>query len=131
MSYRHLSLEERHYIEVEKKMGASSNEIAKALGRSQTTISREIDRNTGQRGYRHKQASSFAAERHQNKPKSIKLTSDITEQIDVYLKQDWSPEQIAGRLKHDGVVELHHETVYQYVLAGNYSPPTWRSAYPT
>ena len=117
MSYKHLSLEERHYIEVERRMGASLNEIAKALGRSQSTISREINRNTGQRGYRHKQASNFAAERHQNKPKSIKLTSDITEQIDVYLKQDWSPEQIAGRLKHDGVVELHHETIYQYVLA--------------
>ena len=56
MSYAHLSLEERHYIEIELKAGRSMNQIAKALGRSQSTLSREISRNTGQRGYRHKQA---------------------------------------------------------------------------
>ena len=52
MAYTHLSLTERHYIEVERKMGSSQNKIAKSLGRSQSSISRELQRNTGQRGYR-------------------------------------------------------------------------------
>ncbi len=117
MSYVHLSLAERHYIEIERKAGTSMNEIAKALGRSQSTLSREISRNTGQRGYRHKQANALAEQRHKNKPKAIKLTEEIKPLIESYLKQDWSPEQIAGRLEKEGMIKLHHETIYQYVLA--------------
>jgi transposase, IS30 family len=117
MSYEHLSLAERHYIEIERKVGTSMNRIAKALGRSQSTLSREISRNTGQRGYRHKQADALAEQRHKNKPKAVKLTEEIKRLIDGYLKQDWSPEQIAGRLEREGIIKLHHETIYQYVLA--------------
>ncbi|WP_153305878.1 helix-turn-helix domain-containing protein, partial [Desulfogranum mediterraneum] len=64
MSYQHLSLAERHYIEMSRKKGVSRNQIAKDLGRSQSTISREILRNTGLRGYRHKQANRFTVDRH-------------------------------------------------------------------
>jgi len=116
MSYNHLSLEERHYIEIERKMGASENEIAKALGRSQSTIWREIVRNKGQKGYRHKQANRLATERRANKSKAMKLTDEIKEVIKEYIREDWSPEQIAGRLKKEGIIILHHETIYQYIL---------------
>ena len=116
MSYKHLSLEERYYIEIEMRAGKSLNKIAKALRRSQSTLSREISRNTGQRGYRHKQAERLASERHKNKPKAVKLTEEMKKIITGYLEQDWSPEQIAGRLKVDGIIELHHETIYQYVM---------------
>ena len=121
MGYKHLSLEERYYIEIEKKTGKSLNKIAHALGRSQSTISRELHRNTGERGYRHKQAKRLAQERHKNKPKAVKMTAAIKEQINLSIKQDWSPEQIAGRLKYDGVVSLHHETIYQSILADKQS----------
>lgn len=117
MSYTHLSLEERHYIEIEKKLGRSLNKIAEALGRAQSTLSRELSRNTGQRGYRHKQADRLADERHATKAKASKLTDEIKPLIRGYLEEDWSPEQIAGRLKDEGVIELHHETIYQFVLA--------------
>ena len=50
MSYKHLSLAERYYIEIEKKAGRPMNKIAQALERSQSTISRELKRNIGQRG---------------------------------------------------------------------------------
>ncbi len=116
MSYTHLSLEERHYIEIQKKKGESANMIAKSLNRSQPTISREIIRNRGQRGYRHKQADDLAVSRHQEKARQIKLTEKIKAKINAYLSQDWSPEQIAGRLKKGGIVNLHHETIYQYIL---------------
>ncbi|WP_221895318.1 helix-turn-helix domain-containing protein [Bathymodiolus japonicus methanotrophic gill symbiont] len=117
MSYTHLCPEERYYIEIELKKGTSQNKIAEALERSQSNISREIKRNTGQRGYRHKQAEYFAQERHKNKPKEVKLTDEIKGIVNVRIEDDWSPEQIAGRLKQEGIISLHHETLYQHILA--------------
>jgi len=91
--------------------------IAKALNRTQPTISREIERNTGLRGYRHHQANALAISRHEEKPKAIKMTDEIKTVINAYIEQDWSPEQIAGRLKKEGVIHLHHETIYQHILS--------------
>jgi IS30 family transposase len=117
MSYQHLSLEERYYIEIEHKKGTSQKKIAEALGRNQGGISRELARNTGQRGYRHHQANSFTQERHKTKVKAIKITENIAALLEKYVREDWSPEQIAGRLKSDGTISLHHETIYHYILA--------------
>ena len=121
MSYKHLSLEERHYIDIERAMGTSLNKISKALGRSQSTISREVIRNTGFKGYRHKQAFRKTNERHKNKNKSVKLTNEIKVLIQAHLALDWSPEQISGRLKKENVLSLHHETIYQYILSDKQS----------
>ena len=116
MAYTHLSLEERHYIELQLKEGVSQNKIAQALGRNQSTLSRELGRNTGQRSYRYKQAHGKAGDRHQVKSKSIKLTDDIKRRIEHDIRNDWSPEQVAGRLGGEGVTKLHHETIYQFIL---------------
>ena len=116
MAYTHLSLEERHYIELQLKEGVSQNKIAKALGRSQSSLSRELNRNTGQRGYRHKQAHGKAEDRHKEKAKSMKLTDEIKRRINHDIRDDWSPEQVAGRLEQEGIIKLHHETVYQFIL---------------
>ncbi len=97
-------------------MGKSLNKTAQALGRSQTTVSREILRNTGKKGYRHKQAMRLAQERHKAKPKILKMTDAVKVQLDQLIRQDWSPEQIAGRLKREGRISLHHETIYQHIL---------------
>lgn len=77
MIYQHLSLAERHYFEIQLKAGISTTKIAKSLKRSPSTLSRELKRNIGKRGYRHKQANHFSQERHQSKNKSIKLTKSI------------------------------------------------------
>ena len=121
MSYKHLSLEERHYIELSLKNEMTLTEIATALGRSQSTISRELARNTGDRGYRHQQAARLATERHEMKPKAIKLTDEVKLIIDKHIRLDWSPEQICGRLKSDGILNLHHETIYHYILTDKQS----------
>ena len=117
MKYKHITHDERYYIEIEHRKGTSVNKIAKSLGRSQSTISREINRNTGLRGYRSKQAGRFAEHRLIDKPKAVKLTDKVKFQINQYLQEDWSPEQIAGRFKHDGIISLHHETIYRYIYA--------------
>lgn len=72
MSYKHLSLEERYYIELSIKNENTLTEIANDLGRSQSSISREIRRNRGLRGYRHNQADRIANERHTIKHKAAK-----------------------------------------------------------
>lgn len=116
MSYTHLSLEDRHYIAIEKKSGSSMSFIAKKLGRSTSTIYREIKRNIGRRGYRYRQANELAKKRLKEKVKAIKLTEEVKSYIHEHLKRDWSPEQIVGRLKKDKSISIHHETVYQYIL---------------
>jgi len=117
MSYTHLSLEERHYIELSMKQGKTPSEIGKELDRSQSTITREVMRNRGLRGYHHHQADRMANKRHAIKFKALKLTAEITSIINAYIRQDWSPEQIAGWLEKEGVIKLHHETIYQYLLS--------------
>lgn len=116
MSFQHLSLEERHYIEIAFKEGLSQNTIAKHLLRCQSTISRELQRNRGKKGYRHKQAHRITQKRHVAKPKACKMTRELKVKIAHYLHQKWSPEQIAGRLKKSGEADIHYETIYQYIL---------------
>jgi IS30 family transposase len=115
MSYVQLNLKERFFIETGLKLRMSLNKIGEALERSVSTISREIKKNRGKRGYRHKQANRVAQERQKKKAKAFKLTKDMKELIAGYLKEGWSPEQIAGRLKKEGIISLHHETIYEYV----------------
>ena len=117
MSYKHLSLEERHYIEISLRNGKSLSKIGEELGRPQCTISREVVRNTGLRGYRHKQANRMACKRHETKPKFIKLTAKMIDIIEGYIREEWSPEQIVGRLEKENIIKLHHETIYQHILS--------------
>ena len=63
MTYHHLSREERYQISALLKEGLNQSEIALNLGRHKTTISREIARNSGLRGYRPRQASLLAEQR--------------------------------------------------------------------
>ena len=116
MTYTHLTSEERYYIETRRKLQESTTEIALSLGRSQSTISRELNRNKGKRGYRHKQAHTKAQQRHKDKPKAIKLTLELTNDIDKMLEQQWSPEQISGRLGAERKIRVCCETIYQHIL---------------
>ena len=117
MKHQHLSLQERDYIEIELKKGTSQNKIEKSLNRKQSTISKEINRNKGKRGYRHKQAHRMATLRHKAKAKSIKMTDEVKMMIREMLEANQSsPEQIAGRLKLEHEISIHHETIYRYLL---------------
>lgn len=115
MNYNHLSLEERHYINKSIKNSISLNKIAKDLDRSQSTISREVNRNTGSRGYRYKQANEIAIHRQNNKPKHLKLTDSLIEKINQLVINDLSPEQVIGRLKKEEKIDLHFETIYRHI----------------
>lgn len=115
--YKQLASEERYYIQIQRKNGDSFRQIARSLGRSHSTIIREVKRNTGGRGYRNKQASEMVKQRHHDKKKATKLDTSIKGKIIAYLQQDWSPEQISGRLKQAGENTVHHETIYRFLIA--------------
>ena len=72
-TFNHLTQEERYHIYIMHKKKVSLEEIAKDIGRNKSTISRELQRNKGKRGYRYQQAQIKAERRHADKPKMIKL----------------------------------------------------------
>jgi IS30 family transposase len=97
------------------KIGQNQTEIAEAIGKDKSTISREVRRNRGQRGYRPKQANQMSLDRRKKaKPRIQESTWEL---IESKLQEDWSPEQIADWLKHNTDIQVSHERIYQYILA--------------
>jgi len=116
-TYKQLTYELRCQIYALKKTGLSQNKIARQLKVSQSTISRELSRNTGKRGYRIKQAQSFTNRRRLLSRKAIKMTSNLVALIDSKIQIKWSPEQISGWLREDHNIFISHETIYLYIWA--------------
>jgi transposase, IS30 family len=120
MNYNHLTWDERYHIEELKREGFCQAEIAKKLGRSRATISRELRRNIGERGYRTKQAHEKAQKRLSERGSSnVKRINRITwDYVTKHLIEgQWSPEQICGRLRLQGLGAISPETIYQKILA--------------
>lgn len=115
MGYAHLAREERYYIYQALKSGTSLRTIAKKIGRNVLTVSRELARNTGARGYRYRQAEKRSQKRQASKGKT-RIYPEIWAYVEQCLREDFSPEQISGILKRKGFA-LSHEWIYQYVLA--------------
>jgi IS30 family transposase len=100
---RHLRQEDRKIIARMKKAKKSQTEIALTIGFSQGSVSKEISRNSGKKGYRPKQAQAKALERKNSKrARSSVITEDLADQIIVRLESKHSPEQISGALALTG-----------------------------
>ena len=114
MTYTQLTQEQRYQIYALLKMEHSQTKIANVIGVHKSTISREIRRNRGKRGYRPKQAHRISVKRRRDKvPKRITL--ETWSRIDEKLLQDWSPEQVSGWLKNNTDVKVSHEWIYQHI----------------
>ncbi len=109
MTYKHLSQAERYQIYALMKAGHDQTQIAKLLDRHKSTISRELRRNSGSRGYRPKQACELSVELAQNSRNAPTIAHWVREEACSLLQIQWSPEQIAARLP------ISHETLYQHV----------------
>lgn len=113
-----LTLAEREEISRAVAAGQSIYSIAASLGRAPSTIYREIKRNGDQEGYRANQADQAAWDRA-HRPKTCKLAENRTlaHIVAGKLQMQWSPEQIAGWLKHtypdDESYQVSHETIYR------------------
>jgi IS30 family transposase len=117
-SSRTLTLSEREIISRGLARQQSMRNIASQLGRSPSTVSREIHRNGGYASYRASSADATALERAL-RPKACKLAGrpHLVRIITIKLQREWSPEQIAGWLKRRYPDQEHyqvsHETIYK------------------
>src|SRR6185369_28851 len=101
-TYKHLSQEERELIAVQLSEGSSLGDIAKAVGRDRSTISRELKRNSPpeRRRYVPCRAHARACERKTKANQHERLKNDFIRQyVKDGLARGWSPEQISGRIR--------------------------------
>src|SRR6201997_4461009 len=113
-----LRFEEREEISRGIAGCRSIRQIAHGLGRSPSTVSREIRRNGGSRGYRANRADRRAWKRAlRAKPCRLALHSKLRWRVAQKLALQWSPEQISGWLKRDFPADqgrqVSHETIYR------------------
>ena len=116
MRYTQLTCEQRYQIKVLLNTGLNRSETAHAIGVNKSTISRELVRNRGQRGYRPGQADELAKERSLKKVKRH-ISEETWLMVEDKLRMDWSPEQISGWLAKNDQNSVSHEHIYQYVYA--------------
>jgi len=116
--YTQLTDDDRIEIYAMKQANHSQADIARKLRVHPSTISRELARNTGQRGYRPKQAHQQAIQRRHDAAKAVKMTPDTIAYVEQRIRLQHSPEQIAGRMKRDPNYTgpcVSHERIYQHL----------------
>jgi len=125
-SYRQLTQDQRYQLWALKRIGETQCAIARELGVHSSTISRELKRNCGQRGYRPRQAHGLALSRSRQRARTPRIPAATWELVEEKLQDQWSPQQIAGRLRLEQMVQaawdapvisVSHERIYQYVYA--------------
>jgi IS30 family transposase len=118
-AYHHLTRDQRCQIYALKKRGFTQAAIASDLGVSQGTISRELLRNNGLRGYRFGQAHRFAVQRCSARKNMARvMTACLIARVENSLTAyQWSPEQICGALFHEDGTKVSHESIYRHIWA--------------
>jgi IS30 family transposase len=114
---KHLTKEQRYTISQMRMQGYKQNDISKVIGKDKSVISRELKRNCDIRNgeYKADLAQRKYEQRQQTKPKKIKFTETIKQLVNKWIENDYSPEQISGRAKIEGLECVSHERIYQYV----------------
>ena len=116
MSYKHLSIVEREKILFHLAQGVSLCQIAKLLGRNKSTISREVSRNHGE--YLPSKAQALYRRRRKKcRPHKILENADLFALVKkLFLDRQWSPEQIANRLKLENYpIQPSYKTIYRAI----------------
>ena len=120
--YTHFTLSEREYLEAKLKEGKSFRQIAKALGRSPSTISREVKRNWSKKAghYHHWNANNcykFRRKKCHRKNNLTKNPAAFAFALETLLLF-WSPEIIAGRWNQEHEDKISLRSIYRAVRAG-------------
>lgn len=123
MKFKHLTIEDREKIQSMMWEKRSIREIARVIGRSPSSISREVNRNVPlKRSYRPRLANERAEEKRKSRGRKLRLKCTFIRRYVIRnLKGGYSPEQIAGRLSKDHPeFSLSHEAIYQYIYSQVY-----------
>ena len=124
MKYNHFSIEEREMIQQMLWDKQSIRQIAKELKRSPSSVSREIKRNkpVQRHLYTPRLANERALKKRSSRGREERLKDQkLRDHVIKYLKDDWSPEQIAGSLKqYLPGYKISHEAIYQFIYAQIY-----------
>ena len=116
-NYTQLTCEQRYQISGLRTAGWNQAQIAVEVGGDKSTISRELSRNKGQRGWRPKQAQSLRDERRLSCINGKKFSVHDWAEVERLTRQDVSPEQVAYRLELEGGLQISHETIYRHIYA--------------
>lgn len=113
--YTQLTIEQRYQISGLKKAGFNQSKIATDLKVHKSTISRELRRNRGQRGWRPAQAHEKATGRCRGIVGASKFQPENWQEVDRLIRQDFSPAQISGRMASENTLQISHETIYRHI----------------
>lgn len=116
MSYTQLTQAQRYQIYALREANHTQTEIAAIIGCHKSTISRELRRNSGKKGYRPKQAHDLALSRRWLSHPA-RISQATWERVEVFIQLQWSPEQIHGRLRLEKQETVSPEWIYQYIYA--------------
>ena len=116
MAYKRVTEEERRHIYRWRQEGHGLREMARRLGRSASSICREIARNTGGRGYRPKQAH-WKAQGRALRPGPRRFTEEVRTDAEMRLRDGWTPEIISERARLEGRPSVCKETIYKHIYA--------------
>jgi IS30 family transposase len=119
--YAQITQEERYRIAEMRRLRLSIRAIAAELGRAPSTISRELARNRKADGfYRAQTAGEKTRARRRRSRRGARVPSETWREVERLLRQLWSPQQIAERLRSGGQHNISHETIYARI---------WRDAH--
>ena len=117
MPYHQITYAERYSLGLLRQRGLAPAAIARMLGRHRSSITREVRRNRGHRDgtYRAPLADWCARSRRSRSRRNTQFTRADWARVKALVHEEWSPEQIAGRLRRQRLLAISHETIYRYI----------------
>lgn len=117
MTYHQITSEERYTIAALRREGLNQSQIARHLGRHRSTICREVRRNAARwdGAYRAQKAIERTKSRRSYSRRNSQFDQRDWEIVEGRLKDNWSPEQISGRLWLEDTLSISHETIYSHI----------------
>lgn len=114
---KHLTEGQRYTIECLLSAGYSREAIAETIGVHKSTVGREIRRNRDGRSgvYNSQLAHRKSIARKKTKTHAIKFIAEVQQMVEVLIREEFSPEQIVGHCKNEGIPCVSHERIYQHI----------------
>lgn len=117
MMYCQITSAERYTLGLLRQRGLRPAAMARIMGRHRSTIGRELRRNRSNSDgtYRPQLADWYANGRRSRSRRNTQFSVAEWARVETLVRQDWSPEQIAGRLRREGVLRISHESIYRRI----------------